>query len=248
MKSLKWFFLVFLVSLCGCRATLSILKPEVRPYDSVIFDDYNHIELKVSNAADVLGTIHLAGKETLSQSKSVIGSVGQKKSGYKIWLKMVSFDEDELTAKRKYIFIEDEKPKSLFVEPWASFKFDCQMVLDADVLDEPYSNENARRIAILRRVQENTREDIDSLGSDNKQIAVCGMLINQSLESVLVKLESSPVLAAKMSELKGLMFDHVSYDKGRIKFKMMDDIVEIKIRMGSIVKKRLGVPDFSFKD
>ena len=96
--------------------------------------------------------------ELLSQSKSVIGSVGQKKSGYKMWMKMVSFDEDELTAKRKYVLIEDEKPKALFVEPWASFKFNCQMVLDAEVLDEPYSNENARRIAILIKAQENALE------------------------------------------------------------------------------------------
>lgn len=247
MKLVKCLFLVFCVSLCGC-SVMNILKPEVRPYDPAIFNDYDYIELKVSNAADVLSKMHRTGDEMLSQSKSVIGSVGQKKAGYKMWLKMVAFDEDELTTKRKYVLIEDEKPKALFVEPWGSFKLNCQMVLDAEVLDEPYSNENAKRIAILQKARENAREDITSLASDNKQIGVCGMLINQAFETVLVKLQMSPVFAMEMSEPKGLEFEHISYDKGRIKFKMTDDIVEIKIRMGSIVKKRLGVPDFSFKD
>ena len=247
MKSFKWLLLVFCFGLCGC-AVVDLFKPEVRPYDSVIFDDYNSVELKVSSAADVLSVIHIAGEETISQSKSVIGSVGEKKAGYKVWLKMVSFDEDELTANRKYVFIEDEKPKALFVDPWGSFKFGCQMFLGSDVLDEPYSNENARRISILRRAMENTRKDIDSIGSDNKQIAICGMLINQSIEAVLIKLESSPALAMKMSEAEGLDFGHISYDKGKIKMKVSDDIVDIKIRLGSIVKKRVGVPDSSFKE
>jgi hypothetical protein len=54
----------------------------------------------------------------ISQSKSIIAAVGQSKKGYKTWFDMVAFDESELTARRKYVYIADERPKQLFVEPW----------------------------------------------------------------------------------------------------------------------------------
>ena len=81
---------------------------------------------------------------------------------------MVAFDENELIAKRKYVFICDERPKQLFVEPWEGVDFDCKMVLPRKVLDEPYANENARRIAILKQVGADTRKDTGEVGADNE--------------------------------------------------------------------------------
>ncbi len=173
----------------------------------------------------------------LSQTKSVIALLGLKKKGRKMWLNMVAFDENELTARRKYFLIVDERPKFLFVEPWESLEFDCKMVLESEVLDEPYANENAKRIAILKRVLTNFRKDIDEVGSDNEKLAVSGMLINQALEAVLVKLNSSPVLAKRLSKKDGLEFEHISFDKGRIRMVVVDDIVTVEIRLGSLVKK-----------
>jgi len=175
--------------------------------------------------------------EMLSQSKSVVALLGLKKKGRKMWLNMIAFDENELTARRKYFLIVDERPKFLFVEPWESLKFDCKMVLESEVLDEPYANENAKRIAILKRVLTNFRRDIDEVGSDNEKLAVSGMLINQTLEAVLVKLNSSPVLAKRLSEKDSLEFEHMSFDKGRIRMVVVDDIVTVEIQLGSLVKK-----------
>ncbi|MHC4115101.1 MAG: hypothetical protein ACYSSL_07265, partial [Planctomycetota bacterium] len=103
---------------------------------------------------------------------------------------MVAFDEDGLTAKRKYLFIEDERPKILFVEPWECAKFDCEMVLEREVLDKPYSNDNSRRIAILKQILENFRSDMREVRLDNKNLDVLGMMANQAFETVLVKLDA----------------------------------------------------------
>jgi hypothetical protein len=101
-------FLVLVVfGLCGC-AIVNYFKREKPPYDTELYEVYSLTELKTSSAAEVLGMIHDPECELLSQSKSVIASFGQKKKGYKRWFNMVAFDENELTARRKYFFIVDE--------------------------------------------------------------------------------------------------------------------------------------------
>ena len=241
------FQLLVIFGLCGC-AVRDFLMPERPPYDAEIAQSYSQTELKISTSADVLTTIHNPEYELLSQSRSVVASVGQKKKGRKIWLNMVAFDENELTAMRKYFFVIDEKPKSwlMLIRPRRKLMFDSEMVLQADVLDKPYANENARRIAILKRVLENSRKDIKEVGPDNKMIVVCGMLINQSLEASLVELDSSPVLASRLSEPSGVEFSHMTLDKGKIQMVVADDIVSIKIRVDSLVQP-FGDP-FSLED
>ena len=229
--------LLVIFGLCGCKV-VEYFKPEELPYDEQLSESYYQTELKVSTSADVLTTIHKPEYELLSQSKSVVASFGQKKKGREIWLNMVAFDENELTTMRKYFFVIDEKPKSLLmlIRPRRKLMFDSEMVLQADVLDKPYANENARRIAILKRVLENSRKDIKEVGPDNKMIVVCGMLINQSLEASLVELDSSPVLASGLSEPAGVEFSHMTLDKGKIQMVVADDIVSIKIRVDSLVE------------
>jgi hypothetical protein len=247
MRVTKLLVLVCCCGLCGC-AVKDFLTPESPPYDTEIAQSYYQTELKISTSADVLTTIHKPEYELLSQSKSVIASVGQKKKGREVWLNMVAFDENELTAMRKYFFVIDEKPKSLLmlIRPRRKLMFDSEMVLQADVLDKPYANENARRIAILKRVLENSRKDIKEVGPDNNMIVVCGMLINQSLEASLVELDSSPVLASGLSEPAGVEFSHITLDKGKIQMVVADDIVSIKIRVDSLVHP-FGDP-FSLED
>ncbi len=218
---------------------MDFLTPEGPPSEKQLLDAYYRTNLKESSSADVLGMIYMPEYGLLSQSKSVVASQGQKKKGHKLWFNMVAFDENDLRAKRKYFFVVDEKPKVLS-EPWAGLKFDCEMVLEREVLDEPYANENARRIAILNQVLENVRADIEEVGPDNNKLNVCGMLINQALMAVLSKLDSpagSPALAVKLSEPGGLEFSHMSFDKGKIRMVVADDIVTVKIRLGSFRKK-----------
>ena len=146
---------------------------------------------------------------------------------------MVAFDENELTAKRKYFFLVDEKVKSLLgLRPKRRLMFDCEMVLDAKILEQPYANENARRTAILKQLVENVRKDTDELAEDNKTLDICGMLINQTLETALRELEQSPVLASKLSETGGVDIDHITLGKGSIEMSTTYNIVKAKVRLG----------------
>jgi hypothetical protein len=218
--------------LCGC----SYVEPGeslLPPYENAA--TYRRIKLKESTSADVLAAITRPKDELLSQSKSVVASQGLKKRGHKLWLNMVAFDENEPTAKRKYFFMVDEKAESLLIWPKRRLIFDIEMVLEAKVLDEPYANENARRIAILKQVIENTRRDVDEVAPDNKMIGICGGLINQTLTTVLQRLDESPVLASKLSSTKGFGFDHITIGKGTIVMSITDDIVNVKVRAGEFV-------------
>ena len=220
-------------ALCSC-SVVEYFRPEKPPYDEELSASYYQTKLKESSSADVLATIHRPEYELLSQSKSVVASLGQKKKGHEIWFNMVAFDENKLAAKRKYFFVVDEKPKSLWIAPRRSLLFDGEMVLEKEVLDKPYANENARRIAILKRVLENVRKDIDELAQDNKMLDICGMLINQTLETVLQRLDESPVLASKLSDANGVDFDHITLGKGSIVMGITDDIVTVETKIGSL--------------
>ena len=84
---------------------------------------------------------------------------------------------------------------------------------------------------------ERFRSDIAEVGQDNKMLNDSGMMVNQALGTVLVKLDSSPTLASRLHEPAGLLFDHVSFGKGKIQMVVTYDIVTVKIRLGSLVRK-----------
>ena len=234
----SWFFafsfqLLVVLGLCGC-SVVEYFKPEGPPYDEELSASYYQTKLKESSSADVLATIHRPEYELLSQSKSVVASLGQKKKGYKTWFNMVAFDENALTARRKYFFLVDERGKALF-GPKRTLKFNCQLVLESEVLDEPYADKNARQIAILRQILKDFRKDLDQVAEDNKTLDICGMLVNQTMETVLRKLNSSPALASNIGEAKGLDFDHITLGSGRISMiQIMDDMVNVNIHIGSL--------------
>ncbi len=230
------FLLVTFCLFCGC-SVVEYFQREEPPFYEQIYAVYDSTSLNMSSAADVLGMINLPEYELLSQSKKVVASAGQKKKGYKSWFNMVAFDENDSTAKRKYLLIVDEKPKILFVSPRENLSFDCEMVVESEVLDKPYADERTRRIAVLKNVLENFRSDIAEVSQDNKMLNNSGMMVNQAMGTVLVKLESSPALASRLHEPAGLLFDHVSFGKGKIQMVITYDIVTVKIRQGSLVRK-----------
>ncbi len=249
MRIAKILVLIGCLSLSGCWVadTAEFLERDKSPSYDEIYEGYDKVTLKESTAGDVLSTIHMPDYELLGQSTSVIASQGEKKEGYEIWFNMVSFNENEMTAQRKYVFIIDEKPKVLFKDPWTGVKFDCAMVFDRKILDEPYSNENARRIAILKQVHENISDDIEQVGLDNKQMRICGMLINQAMQTVINKLDSitgSPILATKLNGLAGLEFNHVSLNKGQIQMVIVDDVVRTKVRLGTFMEDFMGAEKY----
>ncbi len=219
---------------CIVSHTLELIRPERPPGYSEISSSYRGVEVKESSASDALNLINMTDYELLSQSKSVLACSGEKKEWHKLWFTLFAFDEDKLAVQRKYLFIVDEKAKTLFREPWEGFWFDFEAVIASEVLDEPYADENARRIAILEHILEKIRSDIDEVGADNKMVSISGMLINQSFETVRVKLAASPAMAVKLDEEKGLIFDHINMDKGSINMMMEGDVATVQIRLGSL--------------
>jgi hypothetical protein len=238
--NLLLFALIYTLSGCVVRDTMVFLTPEKEPNDNEANNVYVKIQLNKSTSAEVLSQIYLPKYELLSQSKSVVASYGQKKDGYKRWFKMVAFGENQLTAQRKYLFIEDERPKVLFIEPWEGLAFDCEQVLTPELLDKPYANENARRIEILKWMLKSFQKDVGEVSADNKDLEVCGVLVSQAIETILVRLDSAPALAVRLSDEQGVQFEHVNFDKGRIRMVIKDDIVTVKMRLGSSVKKLIG--------
>jgi len=221
--------------LSGCVWFQSLL-PEGRPSDNELLDSYYRTVLKLSTSADALVAIQGPPHGLHSQSESVIASWGQKKKGYKMWFNMVAFHEDELTVQRKYFFIEDERPRSLPALPKQKLRFDTEMVLEEEFLEQPFANENARRIAILQHILEVFKQDIKQVAQDNRMLQASGTMVNQSFSRILQILDDMPVLASKLTELGGLDFDHVVLGKGKIRMVIRDDIVKVKIKIGSIIK------------
>jgi len=158
---------------------------------------------------------------------------------------MVTFHEYQLNVIRKYFFVVIDRAGSLIARPRRGLRFDCEMMLGKEVLSKSYTSENARRIAILKYVLDSVREDIQELGGDidvpdqyNKKMDVCGMLINQTLELILVRLGSSPVLAARLSSADGLDFDHINFGRGKTRMVVSAETVAVEARFGAFVDKK----------
>ena len=241
------------ILLAGCSAVSSPAAAHSRQLSEQqeLSAPYDQITLKKSLTLDALPKIRrsqsesgslLAETETVSHSDRVVASLGQSQDDSRTWFNMVTFHEYRLNVIRKYFFAVDDRAGSLRARPRRGLRFDCEMVLGNEVLGESYTSENARRIAILRYVLAQMRKDIKELGDDvdvpdqyNKMLDVCGMLINQTFEMVLVKLDSSPVLAMRLSEAGGAEFDHINFNKGTVRMVVADDTVAVQIRFGSFV-------------
>jgi len=238
VKALRAVILVVCCLAGGCEPgdPVVFLVREGPPNNPEIYAQYRQTILKQSTSAEVLSQFGTPPYALVSQSKSIAALAGTTKFGHKMWFNMVTFDENALIAKRKYYFISHERPKQLFVEPWEGVDFGCQMVLTKDILDQPYADENARRIAVLKKVDEDIRKDTMDIGADNAALSMGGMMTGQGLESLLIKLNASPALAARLSEPNGLEFDHINYDKGRLRMVIEDDIVTVKMRLGAFAK------------
>jgi hypothetical protein len=257
-----WFFvlsfqILIILGFCGCSTIASpyfVSKQKEPTYDPNLFNTYNKIILTQSGALNVIPVIHKFESELLSQSRSVVASSGQGKEGYKTWFNMAAFDEQKLTAKRKYFFLVDEKvrrvPGKRFLgEPKQGLMFDSQMVLETEPLNKVYESDNSRQIAILKQVLKNLRRDIDELGegidelgegidelnSDNKNLAISGLIINQVFGTVFYTLDNSPAQASMLSEENGVEFSQSSFGSGKIQMLAEKDTVAVKIRLGAFI-------------
>lgn len=224
----RWLIAVAAAAVCFVSSGCQLM---VR--DSKVFDRYYMTTLKFSSSADVLAHIQKEDSEFLSQSESVVASWGQKWSDAALWFNMVAFDEDELTAVRKYAFLGNEKAKGFYIVPAQSLRFDAQIVIDRAVLDEPYANENERRIAVLQNVLDVFSEDVNQLTFDSQTLMSASMMAKRALNTILVKLSQSPALAVTLPDLTGLDFRYPNLGKGRARMIINQDIVKLKIKVGT---------------
>jgi len=233
----------------GCSTVSPWARSRQLSYQAKLSAPYDRIKLKqsiIQNAVPKIQRLQdelepsFAEAELISHSENVVVSLGQSKDGYKNWFNMVTFQENELNAVRKYFFFVDDKFRSFELSPSRGLRFDCEMVIGEEMLAEPGTAENARRIAMLRNVLDNFHKDIVELRGDteapdqeNKMLDICRMLINQAFELVLLELDSSPVLATRLSQAGGFEFDHINFDKGKIQMVVGGNIVRVKIRLGA---------------
>lgn len=223
---------------CGIEEPLERVWFEEKPYTNQLPEAYREIELKEDTSAEVLDMIKKYDKELVSQSKSTVASWGEKKNTSQFWVNMVTFDEEDYTVARKYFLAVDEKAWHIHNED-QNLRFDSQIVFDEKTLSEPYTSENERRIAILKKVLEYTRDDFVEVRQDSRVLNQGAMLSNQMFERVLYVLNESPALAERMAEPNGLDYKSLAFNKSRAGLYIDDvnNIVTTKVRIGDV--KRL---------
>lgn len=250
-----FYFFAFII-ICGlysCTA-LRYVPPSKLPYEK-LSAGYDHTLLKTSSTLDVLGIFRspdyklnprYVDVQMLNQSDTIVASSGKSKDGYKSWFCMVVFDERRMTANRKYFFCIDEKatvsptePKHYMIPPKRALMFNGELILQPELLVKPFATEEAGQIAILRHISESLQKDVSELRGatgelrqGNSILSVSAMVMNQTFSSALLELDKSPVLATKLSDEKGVEFSHITFDKGRIRMIVRDDIAIVKIRLG----------------
>ena len=246
----KRFFLTVAVGCCivfaGCDLFTAIHEPPMDLFtsherytgDRWLLDRYDRIILKQSSSAEVLSVIQQEN-DFLSQSESVVAAWGDKRNVSMLWFSAVAFDEELLTAKRKYSFVADERIKGYWTIPAQKLRFDAEVVLDPKVLAEPYANENAKRIAILKQLLKDYNADLIQLTADSQTLTSGSMMARRAVNTVITRLDQNPAYAIKLDEPNGLDFDHIILGKARARLILTDDIAVLTIKVGT---KFLNLP------
>ncbi len=217
---------LFCSLLIGCSD--SQLKEEFQ-----LRQQYHWTLLRFSSSADVLATIAPVGTELLSQSENALATWGQNKKGSLLWFNAVAFDEEKLTATRKYCFLTNEKAKQFLIIAKPRFIFYGRAVIASKVLDEPYPNQNAKSIAIYKNFMTSFNDDMIQLTSDSHTLQSAVLMVKQALTTVLrQKIDLSPALAARFEDEDGLGFLHPTLGKAVIWMSIEDGIADINIEIG----------------
>lgn len=190
-----------------------------------IFNRFYMTDLKQSASADVLNIIKTLQREEMTQSGNLVVSFGDDNDGATLWYNMVAFDDQTLKAARKYAFLENEKsPQRL--------RFDAQAVVDPQILAGPYTDENARKLAILNWLDRQFSTDGKQISASSQVLASGTLAARQTLSCVLVQLNANPVQVARLADFDGVRFDHPTLGRSHIRVLIEDDIIKLKIKAG----------------
>ena len=241
-------FLTLVIFLALCLTGCS--KPTMSDYE-LIFDRYYATTLNVTTSADVLATTQNPDTELLSQSESVVAVWGKEgKDDRTHWFNMIAFDEDAMTAVRKYGFILEETSWVVNINrtPKPGLRLDSELIMDADVLEAAYANNNEKQIEILKAVQDAFTLDAAELTYDSTVLKSSTMMVQQAINNALNKLRMSPAYAAHLSRPEGMAFDHMTLGESYIRMLIEDDIVKVKIKAGKVWFKEYWLKDKPFEE
>jgi hypothetical protein len=197
-----------------------------------IYGRYDKTVLKQSASADVLTYIQDTKTEHLSQSESVVASWGNAWDGRTHWFNMVAFDEEQLTAARKYVFtLEDYR--GINAKPRPKLRMDISMVVDSQTLNAAYPTQNQKLVEIINKLKTSFFDDSKAVDFESKTMQNSSMMAIQAFNNLLNTLNQSPSLAEDLSKPEGLAFNHVNLGDSRAKMLIDGDIVKLKIKAGS---------------
>jgi hypothetical protein len=236
MKKRIFFAVLFLLMLIfsGCgylEEPVDRMSFGPEPQTAELPENYYAIEAGQSSAAEVLEVIHRPDYELMAQSESSIVSWGNGKKGYRMWLTMASFAEEDVTVTRKYFLAVDEKSYHLFAEDQKLF-FAVKAIISPELLERNFTSRDQRKITVLKRVFDNFKEDIRPLVSNGETLRSADLTVRQAVNGIITKLEQSPSLASRLVEKDGLKFDHITMGPGRVRMVILGDTAELMIKIG----------------
>lgn len=205
------------------------------PQECQVFDRYDKVQLGCTTTSDVLINIkNVDLKEKLSQGENVIASWGQKGDYGVLWLNLVAFDEDTMNAKRKYSLLVDEDSPGygcFLLQPSKNVRLDASMILDDGTLSEPFTDEKARKIAVIKKLKQLFAEDMSQVTSDSHSVKSTAMFVNGALNYLLGQLERTPAMAGELENIAGMEFDHEHFGKGKMRIIICEDPDEVKVKI-----------------
>jgi hypothetical protein len=219
---------LFVVAVSGCHRVAQ---------DTTTFNRYNNTTLKVSTSSDVLAMIEEKG-ETLTLSENAVASSGETKKGNVIWFNAVAFDDETSKASRKYAFVTNPKAgRGLGRSKAQTLRFDAELVVNVDVLNEPFASDNTKKIAVLESTLSDFSDDFIPLVKNSNVLNSGSLMVKQLLKGLISHLKSSPGNATELSSPSGLNFDHMNLNKTNAKMSIVGGIVNLKVKTGSTTKK-----------
>ncbi len=246
----------FSLCLCVCGCSIpnpkAFVPPGTLPYQDIAAT-YHSSSIKRSSTLDVLRTMQThqdllnpkhVGRKLISQTDTLVASSGQSKDKRKNWFTLFSFDEQSMTANRKYFMCLDEntlvtpsQPQKPLFLPRKTLVFNSQLVV-TDLMNQDFDNEQARDIALLESIAKNLRHDINYFDAStqtsrngNHIMTGIGLYMNTVFQQALMELDRSPYLANSLGH-QGLIFDHMTLNKGRIQMILQGDVLVSRVEMG----------------
>lgn len=218
-----------------CVAVLSVVLSgcsSVDPIDHAgIFGRYDKTVLKQSTSADVLSYIQDTKTEHLSQSESVLASWGNDWDSRTHWFNMAAFDEEQLTATRKYVFTQEDY-RGPNTKPRSILRLDASAVIDSQTLNAAYPTQNQKSVEILKKLRTSFLDDSKSVDFESQKLQSSSMMAAQTFNILLTMLTQSPAMAEDLTKPEGLEFNHMIHGTSRARMLIEGDIVKLKIKAG----------------